>query len=244
MGLLASPPLPKDVIPPSRNYVAVASTAPEAGPLSVQMPLTRRFLERERAAFFDTQVTGDRNVWNALRSACEIIRAGGDSSLETAAAIIQASGARCPSGRLWVEGKDIADQEARRSGVIPRRATTPLRGGAWDERGNHYFVPAWALTDPLGVVDDRDDFPSLPGDGHTLERHCDAKGKARAAAEEPDVPEGQCIRVPVRLATGGRDVLCRIRRDDCVEVLVRRIRQTCQVCSLAAEGSERLLIGL
>ncbi|KAF1814373.1 hypothetical protein P152DRAFT_472145 [Eremomyces bilateralis CBS 781.70] len=209
------------------------------------MPLTRRYLESEREAFFDTQVGGDVNAWSALRSACDVIRSGGESNLATATAILRASGLSCPSGRLWVEGKDIADQEARRAGLLPRRTRTQLRGGVWDERGNHYFVPAWVVTDPLGVVEGQGGsrmsaaLVAVAGNGHAHDGHnSDAKGKAKAP-EEPEVPEEHIVRVPVRVATAARDITCRIRRDDNVEVLVRRIRHKCQL-----EGDAKIRVVL
>lgn len=67
-------------------------------------PWTRSHLEKQRADFFDTRVTGSPEIWTALRRVSEMLRAG---DVGNAQAIMDAANVSCPTGRFArPRGKD------------------------------------------------------------------------------------------------------------------------------------------
>ena len=79
-------------------------------------------LRRERYEFFETRVTGRREIWDGLRQVAECVR---DNDLVTAQGILDALGVTLPTGRL--------------------------EEGGYDEAGNLYRLPAAVLSDPTNV---------------------------------------------------------------------------------------------
>lgn len=79
-------------------------------------------LRRERYEFFETRVTGRREIWDALRQVAESVR---ENDLTTAQGILDAIGVTLPTGRL--------------------------EEGGYDEAGNLYRVPNAVLSDPTNI---------------------------------------------------------------------------------------------
>lgn len=82
-------------------------------------------LRRERYEFFETRVTGRREIWDALRQVAECVR---ENDLSTAQGILDAIGVTLPTGRL--------------------------EEGGYDEAGNLYRVPNAVLSDPTNIQPD------------------------------------------------------------------------------------------
>jgi hypothetical protein len=98
---------------------------------SVDKTWTRNELDRERKAFFDTRVTNEAAIWNAINQACEVLWTGGDSGdddagLGTAQTILDAAEITLPSGDLVA--------------------------GCYDRLGNHYRLPAYVVSDPTNLA--------------------------------------------------------------------------------------------
>jgi hypothetical protein len=181
-------------------------------------PWSRSLLGQEREAFFDTRVSGNDEVWKAIRVVCEEVRKG---NVAEAQAIIDALGITCPSGRI-VSGR-------RRVGE--RRSE---RGGLYDERGEMYEIPAWVVMDPEDVVEDlaedgeKDVVAGAPLDGagdpgqedaEAAEQRRDEKGKGRA--EDP----GEIVHLRARLSDRGTDIVISVGMKQKIAEVVRKIRE-------------------
>ncbi|KAK4988976.1 hypothetical protein LTR50_003572 [Elasticomyces elasticus] len=183
--------------------------------LTPQPPWTRSTLDREREAFFDTRVTGNPDVWAALRLVCEMLRNGDVSGAQ---GVFDAVGVTCPSGRIVGE---------RPVGV--RRVEG--RRGVYDERGEGYEIPGWVVRDPEDIVEDGGmDSGKEEVDRSTKEegveeeeqiardKKRDEKGKGRA------VPVGPMVKIRARLSDRGTDVLVAVGAEQTVGDVVRRIQ--------------------
>ncbi|RMD40832.1 hypothetical protein DV735_g4316, partial [Chaetothyriales sp. CBS 134920] len=84
---------------------------------------THAQLARERTEFFETRITGRREVWEALRQVAECVREG---DLATAQGILDAAAITLPTGKL--------------------------ENGAYDEAGNLYRLTQPILRDPTNTV--------------------------------------------------------------------------------------------
>lgn len=152
-------------------------------------PWTRSHLEEQRVAFFDTRVSGDKEIWVALRRTCELLR---DGDLEGAQAIMDAANITCPSGR------------------VSRARGRDRRGGVYDEKGALYDIPNWVLTDPLDIV--ADPVPEVQEDKiAAVEDSDDAQEDEEAAQRRVDKGKGREVdigeprQVKVRLSNGAGD---------------------------------------
>ncbi|KAK5168319.1 uncharacterized protein LTR77_006888 [Saxophila tyrrhenica] len=280
------PPTTADNIPPPPAHT---HTAPPSAPTLPNTPLTqpsplptspthlphhpppwpRSLLEHERQAFFETRVTGNPEIWKALRLICEEVRQG---NVAEAQAVMDAAGLTCPTGKLYVKDRGMG---ARRRGKGE---------GVFDERGVGYEVPKWVVVDPGDVVEDEnEDEDGEKEDGD------DEEGSA-TGAEDPDVegigggkrrdekgkspaPDpGPTVRVRARLSDRGTDIVVSVGSKQTVADVVRAIqgkiggkrvrmmflgktldervrleesgwREGCVVNALVFEGSEGMISG-
>ncbi|KAI7372013.1 hypothetical protein BTJ68_10808 [Hortaea werneckii EXF-2000] len=187
------------------------SHLPQAPP-----PWSRTMLERERASFFDTRVTGRQECWEAVRLVCEMLRQG---NVADAQGVLDAANLSVPQGRVAID-----------------KGRHRHRGGVYDERGELYDVPLWVVADPQDVVEDEEtaeaekDFDGTASDSDNAagEEEDDAtagqqrreeKGKGRAE----DI--GELLSVRCRLSNLGSDVVVEVGSKQKVTVLVRNIQQ-------------------
>ena len=171
-------------------------------------PWTRRQLERERDAFFDTRVSGNTEVWKAVRVVCEMLRKG---DIAEAQAILDAINMTCPNGR-----------------VARGRGRHREKGGLYDERGELYDIPAWIVTDPEDLIEDEgekdvlDGADSDDGDVQTIDPTAttrrNEKGKGRA--EDP----GEILQIRARLSDRGTDIIVSAGTKQKIAVIVRGIQ--------------------
>ncbi|KAB8339175.1 hypothetical protein FH972_022110 [Carpinus fangiana] len=174
------------------NTLPTGSSRPPNAPLahpkawrSSSRTWTPATLARERAAFFDTRVSGDPQTWAAVQLAVGMARDEDDRG--GAQAILQAVGCTVPTGFL-------AD-------------------GVWDERGVLYKLPRWVISDPLNLgVDDEEVGEGAYARGGEEEEKRAGKGKgpvaAVAAAVGDDDGLGAALRnVRLRLSDRGTDVV-------------------------------------
>ncbi|OHW99463.1 ubiquitin domain-containing protein, partial [Colletotrichum incanum] len=182
---------------------------------------TRAALDRERADFFDTRVTGRPEVWQSLRAALEVLwdpvgqgaAADGTDGLATAQGILDAAEITLPTG-------DLAQ-------------------GAYDQLGNYYPLSEWLVADPANLVEDdatidgadealstRDLKDDLAGGEETTEeldeddnvRRREEKGKAVIDARDQ-------LSVLARLSETARDVTVSFVKSDSVRVVARKIQE-------------------
>lgn len=160
---------------------------------------TRRQLDREREAFFDTRVAGRTEVWQTLHGALEVLwsssLANGDfeGGIATAQTILEAAGLTLPTG-------DLAN-------------------GVYDTLGAFYSLPEWVVADPenLAEDDDEEEDKMVDGDEDEVLRRREEKGKKV-------VVEGDLIRVKARLSDrGGPDVVVSVGKGDSVRLLTKRV---------------------
>ncbi|KAJ5793965.1 hypothetical protein N7457_000564 [Penicillium paradoxum] len=180
---------------------------------------TRAQLDRERAEFFETRVTGRPEIWAAISTAILLIRSG---DLATAQGIVDAAGITIPTG-------DLCE-------------------GCYDEQGVLYRLPQCVVSDPEDMVassfqmaedggsgvDDEPDAGNLSdgklatddasGDeliSQDVERRRDEKGKTS---------ERDLIRVIARLSDrGGPDILLSVDKGQTVGFLARKVHQEAKV---------------
>lgn len=155
-------------------------------------------MERERAEFFDTRVTGRQEIWGTLKMVVDLMN-GGD--LETAQGVLDAAGVTLPRGDL-------------------------VRG-AYDEMGNFYQLPEQIISDPVNLVAESPEaaHEDVKGAGEEetdedeLERRREEKGKGV-------LKSGDAIRVKARLSDrGGPDVQILMGKEESVRVLARRVQE-------------------
>ncbi|RMZ87614.1 hypothetical protein DV736_g5161, partial [Chaetothyriales sp. CBS 134916] len=176
---------------------------------------TQAQLARERTDFFETRITGRREVWEALRQVAECVREG---DLATAQGILDAAGITLPTGKL--------------------------ENGAYDEAGDLYRLSQAILHDPTNVVEDegegegdaqtvvgvastggKDDkivevVEAVKGDDDASRTEDRGKGKGKAAVTK------DAIAVRCRLSDrGGPDVVVLVGRKDPVGVLARSAKE-------------------
>ncbi|PSK45348.1 hypothetical protein B9Z65_2488 [Elsinoe australis] len=166
-------------------------------------PWTPTQLAREREAFFDTRVTGDPAVWNALKIICEMLRAGDVSGAQ---GVMDAVGLTCPTGR-------IKSEKPARGAV---REGERRKGGVFDEQGRGYDIPGWVVGDPDDLVEEPEmgdgGEKGVESDGESDE---DEKGKGR---------EGEVVKVRARLSDKGIDVVVEVGIEQKVRLLVKRLQ--------------------
>lgn len=172
-------------------------------------PWSRLQLESEREAFFDSRVTGDQEVWKALRVVCDLLRKQTAEDMAEAQGILDAMGITCPTGR-----------------VASGRGRDKVKGGVYDERGVLYELPTWVISDPEDIVEaqanDREEKPTADDDAllgaPSTPSQRDEKGKGRME----DI--GDIVHMRCRLSDRGSDVTVEVGKKQQVSVLVRKIQ--------------------
>ncbi|EXJ77373.1 hypothetical protein A1O3_09599 [Capronia epimyces CBS 606.96] len=182
---------------------------------------TRPQLERERYEFFETRVTGRKEVWSGLKQAIGCLHEG---DLDDAQGILDALVVTLPTGRL--------------------------EDGAYDEFGNLYRMPEAVISDPINVSEDAGDMDSQTvlgaGDIDTLAKleaaeagptsfnKEDTDGEKAKEAKGKAVVERDAMRVKCRLSDrGGPDVVVLLGKGQRVAALTQRIRDETEVPSQA-----------
>lgn len=147
-------------------------------------------------------MTGREEVWQVLRLVVELLARG---ELGEAQAVFDAGGCLSPTGEVW--------------------------RGVFDERGEKYEIPEWAVGEPGDLVEEVDGGEEEEGsevdDKELLEDEDGGNRAEKGKAREVDV--GEIVRVRARLSDRGTDVVVKIGMEECVRVLVRRIRELADV---------------
>lgn len=174
---------------------------------------TRSQLQRERYEFFETRVTGSKEIWNGLKQVLECLR---EADIADAQGILDALSVTLPTGKL--------------------------EDGAYDEHGNLYKIPEAVISDPTDVVEDMNDVDSQTvagasdidtiaakleaAEGANLDerKHDSIQEKAKAAKGKTAIRDA--VKVKCRLSDRGSpecDVTVILGRSEKVALLVTRI---------------------
>lgn len=183
-------------------------------------PWTRRQLAREREAFFDTRVTGDPQVWAALKIACEHLR---NNDVAGAQTMLDNLGLTCPTGRIKYERPQAREGQPKGH-----------KGGVFDERGQRYDIPGWLVSDPLDLVPDTANHEDdTEAEEDAADHHPEKLGSLDGASDlsvEPSMEKGKqvvgnIVQVRARLSNGAPDVMVECGLKEKVKVLGQRIRE-------------------
>lgn len=167
-------------------------------------------LRREREEFFETRVTGQREVWDALRQVADCIREG---DITTAQGILDAVPCTLPTGRL--------------------------EDGTYDERGCLYKLPLNVLTNPTNMLPDEnvdgETMVGVPSDSKEVTEIEKPLSAATLASTQTDdgqmadkgkaVIDEDAVKVKCRLSSTGSDVIILVGKSQKVATLAVRLRE-------------------
>lgn len=187
---------------------------------SVDKQWTRATLDKERAEYFDTRVTGRSEIWQTLHAALQVLweppvqetDQDAPSALETAQTILTAAEISLPTGNLV--------------------------NGAYDSFGNYYSLPEWVVADPQNIRDDESDKDGLHPGG-VADDDTEDKDEADATDEETQrrreekgkgvVDSREQIKLRARLSETGQDITVTVDKADSVRTVVRKIASASSV---------------
>ncbi|KAI5237812.1 hypothetical protein E4T42_09133 [Aureobasidium subglaciale] len=176
-----------------------APTVKHSPPQLALTPWTPSELARQREAFFDTRVSGEAEMWAAMKQVAELLRVG---DLRSAQTILDATGATCPSGRFCVE----------------RRRGGQKKGGVYDDKGLLYEVPGWVVSDPEDLVAEA----QIEGKDINEESEDEIDAEKGVVCEEKI---GELVSVRARLSDRGTDVVVEMGTNQKVSVLVKKVQE-------------------
>lgn len=172
---------------------------------------TKSELAKERAAFFDTRVTGRPEIWQTIHAALQVLwdpasqdaQDDGSNGLATAQMILSAAEISLPTGNL--------------------------SNGVYDSLGNYYQLPEWAVSDPQNVQEDQ--APGANGDVSTAgddtaadEELSDDEidGKKQEKGKEVDEPK-ELVKLRARLSENGQDINVNISESEMIRSVAKKI---------------------
>lgn len=196
-------------------------------------------LAAERKDFFDTRVTGRVEVWQAIKTALEVLW---DSDPN------RPPGTTAPTQEQQEEALLTAQSIMMAADItLP---TGNLAQGVYDQLGNYYPLPEHVVCNPVNVINASDLPPSEDGDeidddegdmgsiGDTKQPYVASSAEDdetdRAAqrrkekGKEVEVEE-ETITVRCRLSENARDVLVTVPKKSPVRILARRIVEEAKV---------------
>ncbi|KAL6921644.1 hypothetical protein FSST1_005670 [Fusarium sambucinum] len=168
-------------------------------------------LAKERAAFFDTRVTGRPEIWQTIHAALQVLwdptsqdaQDDGSNGLATAQMILSAAEISLPTG-------DLAN-------------------GVYDALGNYYQLPEWAVSDPQNIGEDREigakgDIPTVGDDTAADEELSDDEldGKKQEKGKEADEVH-KLVKLRARLSENGQDINVNISESETVRRVAKKI---------------------
>jgi hypothetical protein len=193
-------------------------------------------LRAARNEFFETRVTGRAEVWAAIKLVCEMVEQG---ELNSAQAVLDASGCTCPSGEIWGRKGGVFDERGERYVVSDWVVGRPAGLAAEDDEGQpHYEEETGELAsvvegeDDVEKEDDDDDEEEGVGEGAArggIVSMLKRKGKARVLNEEIRL-HGREMKVKARLSHNARDIMVKIGVDDSIDTFIKIVRREAEVC--------------
>ncbi|RGP66240.1 ubiquitin domain-containing 2 [Fusarium longipes] len=168
-------------------------------------------LAKERAAFFDTRVTGRPEIWQTIHAALQVLwdptnqdaQNDESSGLATAQMILSAAEISLPTG-------DLAN-------------------GVYDALGNYYQLPEWVVSDPQNFQEDQGTGAtgdvSTAGDDTAADEELsedEIDGKKQEKGKEVDVVK-ETVKLRARLSENGQDVNVNISESETVRSVAKKI---------------------
>ncbi|CEI66726.1 hypothetical protein FVEN_g12495 [Fusarium venenatum] len=178
---------------------------------SLNRTWTKSELAKERAAFFDTRVTGRPEIWQTIHAALQVLwdptsqdaQDDGSNGLATAQMILSAAEISLPTG-------DLAN-------------------GVYDALGNYYQLPEWAVSDPQNIGEDREtrakgDISAVDDDTAADEELSDNEldGKKQEKGKETDEVH-KLVKLRARLSENGQDINVNISESETVRNVAKKI---------------------
>ncbi|RGP60329.1 ubiquitin domain-containing protein 2 [Fusarium sporotrichioides] len=172
---------------------------------------TKSELAKERAAFFDTRVTGRPEIWQTIHAALQVLwdpasqdaQDDGSNGLATAQMILSAAEISLPTG-------DLAN-------------------GVYDVFGNYYQLSEWAVSDPQNVGEDQEtgakgDISTVGDDTAADEELSDDEldGKKQEKGKEVDEVQ-KVVKLRARLSENGQDINVNISELETVRSIAKKI---------------------
>ncbi|KAJ4133891.1 hypothetical protein NW768_005483 [Fusarium equiseti] len=172
---------------------------------------TKSELAKERAAFFDTRVTGRPEIWQTIHAALQVLwdpasqdaQDDGSNGLATAQMILSAAEISLPTGNL--------------------------SNGVYDSLGNYYQLPEWAVSDPQNVQEDHAPGAkgnvSTAGDDTAADEELsddEIDGKKQEKGKELDEPK-ELVKLRARLSENGQDINVNISESETVRSIAKKI---------------------
>lgn len=205
---------------PNKN-IRAPSPVPKCPPQLALEPWTPRQLAREREAFFETRVTGDPQVWAALKIACEMLR---NNNVAGAQGMLDSCNLTCPTGRIKYERPRVEEGQSRGH-----------KGGVFDERGGRYDIPGWLVSDPEDLVPEPSNEDDTEAEEDAADTHGEKLGSLDGASDlsvEQPLEKGKgkqvignIVQVRARLSNGAQDVTVECGLKEKIRVLGQRIRE-------------------
>ncbi|KYK55929.1 Ubiquitin supergroup [Drechmeria coniospora] len=172
---------------------------------------TRQELDRERADFFDTRVTGRPEIWQTVHVALQMLwepnhesNDDGMQGLGTAQSILSAAEISLPTG--------------------------DLSSGVYDSFGNYYQLPQWVVANPSNMI--RDNCSRTSGNISALDKYIIGEGDDEPSTDDAE-REGagakgrhtvlDQVTVRARLSETGLDVDIIISKFDTVRNVTKAI---------------------
>ncbi|OAA40544.1 Small ubiquitin-related modifier, SUMO [Beauveria brongniartii RCEF 3172] len=171
---------------------------------SVDRQWTRKQLDTERTALFDTRVTARPDIWQTLHSALQVLwepptqgtNDDGQTALQTAQSMLTAAEISLPTGDLV--------------------------NGAYDSFGNYYALPEWVVSDPQNMIErDHDNDGIGSADDETQAGGED--GEMSKAEKGKEVDDGEQIQVRARLSETGNDITVSVSTTDIVRSVIKKM---------------------
>jgi hypothetical protein len=181
---------------------------------------TKSELAKERAAFFDTRVTGRPEIWQTIHAALQVLwdpasqdaQDDGSNGLATAQMILSAAEISLPTG-------DLAN-------------------GVYDVFGNYYQLSEWAVSDPQNVGEDQEtgakgDISTVGDDTAADEELSDDEldGKKQEKGKEVDEVQ-KVVKLRARLSENGQDINVNISELETVRSIAKKIALEADVSTL------------
>ncbi|GKT99169.1 hypothetical protein FLAG1_06822 [Fusarium langsethiae] len=172
---------------------------------------TKSELAKERAAFFDTRVTGRPEIWQTIHAALQVLwdpvsqdaQDDGSNGLATAQMILSAAEISLPTG-------DLAN-------------------GVYDVFGNYYQLSEWAVSDPQNVREDQEtgakgDISTVGDDTAADEELSDDELDGKKQEKGKEVNEVQkVVKLRARLSENGQDINVNISELETVRSIAKKI---------------------
>lgn len=178
---------------------------------------TRRTIDKEREEFFDTRTSGRHEVWQVLRTVCELLWASslpGKTEKDRKAAIAEA--------QTYLDAAEI------------KLRTGDLVDGVYDNLGDSYPLPSHIVADPTNLSEDAE----LDKDSGEHESKLVDEAPDRTAEEKGKavIPKEDLIKVRAALSSDDKKLVVKVSKHDTVRTVAIRIHEEAGVSDYSCKS--------